>query len=78
MASESTMISCRRSFLLLKDVIIVFRLDMKRRFRTYIIVANLSERNILYTLFVSSIVYYITVVPTSSVKNMALICCSVL
>jgi len=78
MVSGSTATSYKRSFLLLKDVIAIFRSNVKRRLRIYIITANLSECNILRTSFVSSVVHYITVVSTSNVKNIALIYRSIL
>ena len=72
-ASGSTAMSRRRNLLLLKDAIVVLRSNMKRRLNTRIIVASPSDRNILRTSFVSSVVHYITVVPTNSVENIALI-----
>ena len=68
----------KRNFLLLKDVIVVFRSDIKHRFRAYIMIANLSEHNILRISLVNSVVYHITTVFTNNIKNMALICYSVL
>jgi len=72
--SGSVAISYRWSFLLLKDVIAIFRLDMKRYFKACIMVASLSERNILHTSFVSSVVYYIITAFINNVENIVLIC----
>ena len=77
MVSGSVAISYRWSFLLLKDVIAIFRLDMKRYFKACIMVASLSERNILHTSFVSSVVYYMTAAFANNIENMALICRSI-
>ena len=72
-ASGSTAMFYRRSFLLLKDAIAIPRSNIKRRFNTRIIAINLSNRNILYTLFVSSIVHHITAIFTNNIENIALI-----
>ncbi len=64
----------KRSFPLLKDVIAVFRSDVKRRCKIRIIIINSLERNILYTSFISSVVHYIATVSISSIENIALIC----
>ncbi len=63
---------------MLKDIIVVFRSDMKCRFKTHIIVASLSECNILCISFISLVVYHIIAIPANNIKNMALICCSIL
>ncbi len=69
---------CKRSFLLLKDVIVILRSNIKRCFRVCIMAMSLSERNILCTLFISSVVHHITVVLANSIENIVLIYRSVL